>query len=63
MSSDMPKSRLDVKASQGIVAVSGSIPTWLSEETLVAKIRQIPGVQRVNADIVQVPDMGVAEWP
>ena len=63
MSSDMPKSRLDVKASQGIVAVSGSIPTWLSEETLVAKIRRIPGVQRVNADIVQVPDMGVAEWP
>jgi cytidylate kinase len=63
MSSDLPKSRMDIKASQGIVSVSGSIPAWLSEEFLVAKIRQIPGVKRVNADIVQMPDVGVAEWP
>jgi cytidylate kinase len=63
MSSDLPKARLDVRASQGIVTVSGSIPGWLSEETVVAKIRRVPGVERVISDIVQVPDMGVAEWP
>jgi len=62
-SSDLPRSRLDIKASQGIVSVSGSIPAWMAEESLVAKIRRIPGVTRVNADIVQMPDMGVAEWP
>lgn len=63
MSSDLPKSRLDIKASGGIVTVSGSIPGWLSEETLAAKVRSVPGVERVISDIVQVPDMGVAEWP
>jgi cytidylate kinase len=63
MSSDMPKSRLDIKASGGIVTVSGSIPNWLSEDSLVEKVRGIPGVERVISDVVQVPDMSVAEWP
>lgn len=63
MSSDVPRSQLDIKASHGKVAVSGSIPNWLSEETLVSKIRQVSGVTEVNADIVRVPDMDVAEWP
>lgn len=63
MSSDMPRSQLDIHASQGKVLVTGSIPNWLSEESLLAKIKQIPGVREVNADIVCVPDMGVAEWP
>jgi cytidylate kinase len=63
MSSDMPRSQLDIRASQGKVSVTGSIPNWLSEESLLAKIKQIPGVREVNADIVCVPDMGVAEWP
>ncbi|TMA93153.1 MAG: BON domain-containing protein [Deltaproteobacteria bacterium] len=63
MSSDLPRSRLDIKASQGKVMVSGSMPNWLSEETLLSKIEQIPGVREVNADIVRVPDMGGAEWP
>jgi cytidylate kinase len=63
MSSDMPRSQLDIHASQGKVSVTGSIPNWLSEESLLAKIKQIPGVREVNADIVCVPDMGVAEWP
>jgi cytidylate kinase len=63
LSSDLPRSRLDINASQGKVRVSGSIPNWLSEESLVAKIKQIRGVREVDADIVCVPDMGVAEWP
>ncbi len=63
MSDDLARSKLDIKASCGIVAVSGSIPSWLSEEDVAAKVRVIPGVERVMTDIVQVPDMGVAEWP
>jgi len=63
MSADMPRIRLEIKASAGKIAVSGSVPSWLSEQTVVSKIRQIPGVKDVNADIVNLPDLGVAEWP
>ena len=63
MSADMPRTRLDVKASAGKVAVSGSVPSWVSGETLVSKIKQIPGVEEVDADIINVPDLGVVEWP
>jgi osmotically-inducible protein OsmY len=63
MSADMLRTRLDIKASAGKIAVSGSVPSWLSEQMVVSKIRQIPGVKDVNADIVNLPDLGVAEWP
>src|SRR5690242_6638507 len=35
MSPDSMRTRLDVKASSGNVAVSGSVPSWVSEEALV----------------------------
>jgi cytidylate kinase len=63
MSPDMPRTRLDVKASAGKVVVSGSAPSWVSGETLVSKIKQIPGVKDAEADIVNIPDLGVVEWP
>jgi len=63
MSADSTRTRLDVKASAGNVAVSGSIPSWVSEETLVTKIKTIPGVKDVQTDIVNVPDLGVVDWP
>jgi cytidylate kinase len=63
MASDMPRSRLDVKASRGKIMVSGSIPNWLSEEAVVSRIRQVSGVRDVDADIVCVPDMAGEEWP
>ena len=63
MSADLPRTRLDIKASAGTVAVSGSVPSWMSEQVVVSKIRQIPGVKEVNADIINLPDLGVAEWP
>lgn len=63
MSADMPRTRLDIEASAGTIAVSGSVPSWMSEQAVVSKIRQIPGVKDVNADIINLPDLGVAEWP
>jgi hypothetical protein len=63
MSADLPRTRLDIKASAGTVAVSGSVPSWMSEQVVVSKIRQIAGVKEVNADIISLPDLGVAEWP
>ena len=63
MSVDMPRTRLDIKASAGTVAVSGSVPSWMSEQAVISKIRQIPGVKDVDADIINLPDLAVAEWP
>jgi len=39
------------------------VPSWVSEETLVTKIKTIPGVKDVRTDIVNVPDLGVVDWP
>jgi osmotically-inducible protein OsmY len=61
--SDVPRSRLDIKATQGRVAVNGTIPSWASEDNLVAKIKQISGVKAVQADIVSLPMMSESEWP
>lgn len=63
MSADMSRTRLDVKASDGKIAVSGSVPSWLSEQSVVLKIKEIPGVKDVNADIINMPDLGAVEWP
>jgi osmotically-inducible protein OsmY len=61
--SDMPRSRLDIKATQGRIAVSGTVSSWASEEFVVGKIKQISGVKAVDADIVSLPIMSEGEWP
>lgn len=61
-SAGLPRSRLDIKAAGGKIAVSGTIPNWVSEHSVVAKIKQIPGVNGVTANLVNSPDMGVSEW-
>jgi cytidylate kinase len=61
--SDVPRSRLDVKATRGRVAVSGTIPSWASEDIVVTKIKQISGVKAVEADIVNLPFLSESEWP
>jgi cytidylate kinase len=61
LSSDMPKSRFDVKVTEGQVAVSGTIPDWISEDRVLAKIKQIPGVKGVESQLVNVPEMGLTD--
>jgi cytidylate kinase len=63
LSAGLPKSRLDVKAMSGKITVAGSIPNWVTEDELIYKIQQIPGVKEVQSDIVSVPVMGAVEWP
>lgn len=63
LASDMPRSRLDIKATQGRVTVSGTIPSWASEDIVLTKIQQITGVKTVEADIVNSPDMSESDWP
>jgi cytidylate kinase len=63
LASDMPRSRLDIKARQGRVAVSGTISSWASEDAVVNKIKQVSGVKAVDADIVSLPILSESEWP
>jgi hypothetical protein len=63
LASDMPRSRLDIKATQGKVAVSGTIPSWASEDIVVTRIKQISGVREVETDIVNLPITSESEWP
>jgi osmotically-inducible protein OsmY len=46
---------LDVKASDGDIAVSGILPSWFSEDNVIAKIKQVPGVKSVKADLENNP--------
>ena len=57
MSADFSQSSFDIKANDGSVDVTGALPTWLAEERVVEKIKQIPGVKNVRADFVNAPDM------
>jgi cytidylate kinase len=63
LSADLPKSRLDVKAASGKIAVSGAIPNWVTEDELIFKIRQIPGVKAVQSDLINIPVLGAVDWP
>jgi osmotically-inducible protein OsmY len=51
----MPTTRLDIKAKQGEISVSGTVPYWASQDVIIRKITQIPGVKGVVADLVNVP--------
>ena len=63
LASDMPRSRLDIKATQGRIAVCGTISSWVSEDTVVTRIKQIAGVKAVEADIVNLPITSSSDWP
>ncbi|MSP40281.1 MAG: BON domain-containing protein [Deltaproteobacteria bacterium] len=57
MSADFSQSSFDIKASDGTVDVTGALPTWLGEDRVVEKIKQIPGVKNIRTDFVNAPDM------
>jgi osmotically-inducible protein OsmY len=55
LSPDLSGALLDVKALDGEVAVSGILPSWFSEDKVIAKIKQVPGVRSVKADLENNP--------
>ena len=55
LSKDMPTTRLDIKANQGEISVSGTVPYWVSQDLIIRKITRIPGVKGVVADLVNIP--------
>lgn len=55
MSQTMQGATLDVKAKRGEVSVSGTLPHWVSEDEVIEKVKRIPGVHRIVADLVSAP--------
>jgi len=52
LSNDLTHGRLDVRAQAGEVAISGTIPDWVSERYLIDQLAKIPGVKNVKADLM-----------
>jgi len=48
---NLSHARFDIKANEGAISISGTIPLWLSEIDIVEQIRNIPGVKDVKADL------------
>lgn len=59
LANDLSHAKVDIKAQQGEISVSGTIPHWGSENHIVSQIRNIPGVRNVRTDLTKLPpDLG-----
>lgn len=57
---NLSHARFDIKARQGDILISGTIPDWVSEDHIAKQIRNIPGVKNVRADLVNLtPALGL----
>ena len=60
LGNDLSGSRFDVKAQDGNVAVSGTIPDWVSDDHIVKQVSNIPGVKSVTTDLTNLsPSLGI----
>ena len=55
LSENFAGSVIDIKASDGEVFASGIMPRWITEENVVALIKQVRGVKNVRTDLVSAP--------
>ena len=62
LSSTMSGATLDVKAKEGQVSISGTVPYWVSDDTVLTQIHKIQGVKAVRMeDLVRTPlDFGLS---
>lgn len=62
LGNDLSNSRFDVKAHEGNVEVSGTIPDWVSDDHIAKQISNIPGVKSVTTDLTNLsPTLGLGE--
>jgi len=47
--------RIKIEATKGQVAISGTIPDWVSTEDVIARAKRIPGVKAVKAELTNIP--------
>ncbi len=60
LGNDLPHSRLEVKAHDGNVEVTGMIPDWVSDDHIAKQVSNIPGVKSVKTDLTNLsPSLGI----
>ena len=55
LADDLSQVRVEVKASEGDIFVSGTVPEWITARQVVAHIETIPGIKQVRADLTTLP--------
>jgi cytidylate kinase len=62
LSGELAQARVEIKARDGEVSITGTIPDWISEEQIVGKINSLAGVKRVRADLTNLsPSLGLGD--
>jgi cytidylate kinase len=62
LGNDLSNSRFEVKAHDGNVEVTGTIPDWVSDDHIAKQISNIPGVKSVTTDLTNLsPSLGLAD--
>jgi len=52
---DLSQVRVEVKANDGDIFVSGTVPEWVTARQVVTHIEAIPGIKHVQADLTTLP--------
>jgi len=55
LAEDLSQVRVDVKANEGEVFVSGTVPEWITARQVITHIEAIPGIKHVSADLTTLP--------
>jgi cytidylate kinase len=62
LGNDLSPGRIEIKASDGRVSVSGTIPDWVEEEHIAQQIKRVPGVKQVITDLINLsPSLGLGD--
>jgi cytidylate kinase len=62
LSGELAQAQVDIKAHDGEVSISGTIPDWISEEQIVERINRVSGVKRVRSDLTNLsPILGLGD--
>ena len=55
LAENLSQVRVEVKANDGAVTVSGTVPEWVTAQQVIAQIEAIPGIKHVSADLATLP--------
>jgi len=55
LAEDLSQVRVEVKANEGDIVVTGTVPEWVTARQVVTYIEAIPGIKHVQADLTTLP--------
>lgn len=55
LAEDLSQVRVEVKANDGDIFVSGTVPEWITAKQVITHIEAIPGIKQVRSDLTTLP--------